>query len=238
MDLNRAFSFVFEDEDWIAIILLFGLTLLIPILGTITMTGLTLLVADRVRRGDNRPLPRSQDFALVLRHGLFGSGIAIYYSLPLIVISIIFSCIFFLVGLTDSETLLLITSLVALCLSLPLILLSLVIQPLTFAAQARFLRTGSMGAALRFGPVFAALRAHLSQWLVLWLLSLLCGFVASLGGIVFFFGVIATAPFAAAVFGHLFGQLLQTLPGIETTTAPSPSTEAPPASSEPTPPIG
>jgi hypothetical protein len=228
MDLNRAFSFVFEDESWIAIILLLGLTLLIPPIGAVAMTGLTLFVADRVRRGTARPLPGSQEFAEVLKQGLYGFGIALYYSLPLLVILVLLACGVFFVGLTESEALMITMSLLVLCLSLPLVLLGLVLQPLTFAAQARWLRTGSFGAALRIGPVIAALRANLANWLVLWLLSLLCTFVGSLGSLALGIGVLVTVPYAAAVFGHLFGQLLLTLPMINDQPA-AVSTPEPPA---------
>jgi hypothetical protein len=228
MDLNRAFSFVFDDEAWIAIILLLGLTLLIPPLGAIAMTGLTLFVADRVRRGAARPLPGSQDFVEVLKKGLYGLGISLYYSLPLLIIGVLFACGFFFVAVTESEALLITMSLVSLCLSLPLFLLALVIQPLTFAAQARWLRTGSFAAALRLGAVIAALRANLANWLVLWLLSLLCAFIGSLGSLALGIGVLLTVPFAAAVLGHLFGQLLQTLPAIDHSSAATAADVPPP----------
>ena len=39
MDIGKAFSFVFDDEQWVTSILIMGLLILVPIHGSIVLIG-------------------------------------------------------------------------------------------------------------------------------------------------------------------------------------------------------
>ena len=60
MDIGKAFSFVFEDEEWVSKILIGGLIALIPLVGQLVVLGYALKVAQNVAQGSPRPLPRSK----------------------------------------------------------------------------------------------------------------------------------------------------------------------------------
>jgi hypothetical protein len=93
----------------------------------------------------------------------------------------------------------------------PLIFVAaILIQPLMLAAMLRYLQTGSIGSAFEFGAVISMVRQDLGGWVVLWLLSILCGLVGGLGSMVVI-GFIFTVPYGQAAFGHLLGQKLQQL---------------------------
>jgi hypothetical protein len=91
-----------------------------------------------------------------------------------------------------------------------------------WAAHARYLQTGSLGSAFRFSEIFATTRTNLGTWVVVWLLYLLCSFVAQLGAIIFFIGLLLSIPYASIVFGHLLGQAAAPRPPQAYTYAPPP----------------
>jgi hypothetical protein len=210
MDIGRAFSYVFDDEQWITVILIGGLLQLIPIFGQIVLIGFMLEAARNVANGNPRPLPRWSNIGDKFSQGLAGLVIGLVYSLPVILLAILFACVAVggaaAAGEDGGEAIGGLIGLLSLCLVPLMILLSLVVQPLMLAAYGRYLQTGSLGAALRVGDAWLSLRADLGGWLVLWLLQLVCGFVGGLGTVALGIGVLFTYVYGQAVFGHLLGQ--------------------------------
>lgn len=209
MDLGKAFSYVFDDEQWLSSILIGGLIFLIPIVGPLALLGYMLEAARNVATGNPRPLPRWNNFGEKLSLGFAGFVISLVYSLPLILVMMALICFPILAASgARSEEAAAVTILGSLGCIVPLIIvLSILIQPVLLAAMVRYLQTGSLGEAFRVGEVIATVRADLGSWLILWLLSLLCGFIASLGGTVLI-GIIFTYPYSQAIFGHLMGQMM------------------------------
>lgn len=209
MDIGKAFSFVFDDEQWISSILICGLLLLVPILGSFLVIGYMLETARNVAMGSPRPLPKWNNFGEKLSLGFAGFVISLVYALPLVLIVVLFACLGVGIGgaagSEDAAAAIIGSSM--LCIVPLFMILALVIQPLILAATARYLQTGSLGSAFQVGEVIAMVRADLGGWVVLFLLYLLCGAVAGLGSIVVI-GFIFTAPYSQAVFGHLLGQKL------------------------------
>lgn len=212
MDLGKAFSYVFDDEQWISSILIGGLIVLIPIIGQLALLGYMLEAARNVATGNPRPLPQWNNFGEKLSLGFGGFVISLVYALPLILLSMALICFPILAATgARNEGAAAATILGSLGCIVPLIfVLGILIQPLLLAAMVRYLQTGSLGAAFQVGEVVAMVRADLGSWLVLWLLSLLCGFIASLGTAVLI-GIIFTYPYSQAVFGHLMGQMMARL---------------------------
>lgn len=211
MDLGKAFSYVFDDEQWISSILIGGLIVLIPIIGQLALLGYMLEAARNVATGNPRPLPQWNNFGEKLSLGFGGFVISLVYALPLILLSMALICFPILAATGARSEEAAVTILGSLGCIVPLIIvLSILIQPLLLAAMVRYLQTGSLGAAFQVGEVIAMVRADLGSWLVLWLLSLLCGFIASLGTAVLI-GIIFTYPYSQAVFGHLMGQMMARL---------------------------
>jgi hypothetical protein len=228
MDIGRAFSYIMEDDQWLTVILLGGLILLIPIFGPIVLVGFMLETARNVAMGSPQPLPRWNNLGEKFSLGLYGLVIQLVYALPVVLLSCLSVCVIGLGGGLSSRSEGAVGGVVVLaffCLFPLILIVSLVIQPAILAALLRYLQTGSIGAALRVGEVIAMLRRDLSSWLVLWLLQLLCGVVASLGGVFFVFGALFTSVYAQAVFGHLLGQSLA-----RSITPPGPEGSMPPAS--------
>ncbi len=212
MDIGKAFAYVFEDEQWLSSILICGLLLFVPIVGWLAIGGYTLEAARNVAMGNPRPLPKWDNFGAKLSLGWNGFLVSLVYSIPALVIGMLFACLPLLgaLGSSDGD---LSNAFAALflgsfaCLFPLIIIIALITQPLIFAATVRYLQTGSLADAMRFGDVIAMVRADLGGWIVLWLLYILTSLVAQLGSIVVI-GFILTVPYSQAVFGHMLGQKL------------------------------
>lgn len=219
MNIGKAFSFVFEDEQWVASILIGGLILLIPIIGQFALLGYTLETARNVARGNPRPLPQWNTFGEKLGLGFAGFVVSLVYSLPLIVLMALLICVpvFAAAGAQSNEGAGAAIAGSFACMIPLSIIVALLLQPVILAGLVRYLQTGSIGAALQVGEVIAMVRADPGAWVVLWLISVLCGFIASLGGFVII-GIIFTYPYSQAVFGHAMGQTMQRFSTASATT--------------------
>lgn len=212
MDIGKAFSFPFDDDQWVASILLCGVLLLIPIVGQILLIGYMLETARNVAMGSPRPLPKWNNFGEKFSLGFGGFVVSLGYALPLMLLGLVFACVAGGLGGTSSgeDAAAAAAGGVFLCLFPLIFVLALIISPLILAAQVRYLQSGSLGDAFNVGAVIAMVRQDLGGWVVLWLLSILCGIVGSLGSIIFI-GFIFTMPYSQAVFGHLMGQKMLSL---------------------------
>ena len=208
MDIGKAFSFPFEDEQWVSSILICGALLLVPIIGWLAIAGYTLETARNVAMNSPRPLPKWESFGEKLSLGFNWFLISLVYSLPTVLLAGLSSCIILLPAISGDETAIAAGLGLFFCVLGLAIVLSLLTAPFLLAATVRYLQTGSLGAAFQVGEVVSMVRADLGGWVVLWLLSILCSFVGQLGGYVII-GIFFTVPYAQAVFGHLLGQTLQ-----------------------------
>ena len=217
MEIGKAFTYLFDDENWVSVLLigaLIGVGLFIPIVNiaaALLFAGFMLETARNVMHGHERPLPKWDNFGEKLRLGFIGTVINLVYSLPLIILAVVASCVLLLPAIsTDNEEVIVGAALsLAFCV-MPLALIGgLVVLPFAFGAVGRFLRTDSLSSAFEFSAVIAEVRGNIGPWIVLVLLSFLCGIIGSLGSSVFLIGMLFTYPYSQAVFGHIFGQHLR-----------------------------
>lgn len=207
MDLGRAFSYVFDDEQWLTVILLGGLLLIVPIFGQIALLGFMLAAARNVMQGTPNPLPRWDNLGDKFMQGLYVLGIQIVYALPIAIPVILLACVATGLGAAGGEDAAAgFIGLLVLCLMPILIIVGLVLQILGFAATVRYLQTNSFSSALQFSEVVRMVRSDIGGWGVFWLLYFLCSLVASAGSIAFGVGALFTTVYSQAVFGHLLGQ--------------------------------
>jgi hypothetical protein len=86
MDFAKAFSFVFDDPDWIQKIIIGGIVSLIPVVGWLLVMGYMIAVGRNVIRGNPQPLPDWADFGQFLVDGLYGFVIGLVYALPILIV--------------------------------------------------------------------------------------------------------------------------------------------------------
>jgi hypothetical protein len=208
MDISKAFSFPFEDEQWVSSILICGALLLLPIVGWLAIAGYTLETARNVAMNSPRPLPKWDSFGEKLGLGFNWFLISLAYSLPTLLLALFSACLLIIPILSGDEAAIAAGFGLYFCVLMLGVLLSLLTAPFLLAATVRYLQTGSLGAAFQVGEVVRMVRSDLGSWIVLWLLSVLCGIVGQLGAYVVI-GFFFTLPYAQAVFGHLLGQTLR-----------------------------
>lgn len=215
MDIGSAFTFVFDDQDWIKKLAIGGGILLLAFVLSPILIGLALFlpvsgymiqVLKNVRDNNPRPLPEWTDFGDLFKKGLSVFAIALVFMLP----GIILSC--GANGLTiagdsmdqDAAGAL---AIVAVCLSCLQILVSLGGQFLLPAAYIRYAQTDSIGSAFQFGEIFNFIRTNIGDYFIVFLLTLVASIVAGLGLILCVIGVVFTTFWSFMVTAHLYGQL-------------------------------
>ena len=208
MDIGKAFSFVFDDENWIVKVLVGGVLSLIPFVGQILMYGYGLELMENVIQGRSRPLPEWDDWGGKLVKGIMYLVISFVYALPIVLLGICFGLLMTVLGVAKAEEAInVVGSLGGVCFGgfalLYGILLTLALPP----AIGRYLETGELGAAFRLGEVFALVRDNIGAWIIALVLSWLAGLIASLGIILCFVGVLFTAFWANLVMMYLWGDV-------------------------------
>ncbi len=203
MDFGLAFSFPFQDEDWIKKVLIAAVISIIPILGQVVVFGWSLEIARRVIQKHPAPLADWGDFGGVLVLGLKGFVITFVYMIPIMLLSAPTSIASALLDPDEMATVITILSICTGCLSLIYGILMAFVLP---AAYGQLASTDSIGSAFRLGRIVELVRAAPAAYLMVILGLIIVGILAPLGVILCFVGVFATMAYAAAVQGHLYGQ--------------------------------
>jgi hypothetical protein len=213
MDIGKAFTFVFEDDQWITKILiaaailalgiLFSWVLLIPlILASLLLSGYGLEITRRVIKGGLPVLPEWDNWGDLLVDGVKVWVIGIVYALPIIIVS---ACLSIPIGIAgeNSQEMSSAFSAVLSCLSF---LWAIVMSLLLPAAIARFVAEDDLGAAFHFVDVFNLVKENFATYLIVLVMSWVAGLVGGLGLLVCGVGWLVTYPYSTFVTSHLYGQ--------------------------------
>jgi hypothetical protein len=223
MDIGSAFTYVFDDPDWIkklAIgggIILAGIILLPILVGLalfLPIGGYMLETIKNVRDARPTPLPEWTDFGNLFSKGLMVLVISIAYNLP----SIFFSC-------ASAGVNVAVTSpdvdpdiagalgAVSVCLTCFQLIFSLLGNALLPAAIIHYAQYDSLGAAFQFGEIFNFIKNNIGDYIIVILLSWVAGLIAIFGIILCFIGVVFTGFWSNLVTAHLYGQLARKAAG-------------------------
>jgi len=208
MDFGKAFTFVFDDPDWLKKVAINALIGLIPLIGQIYLLGWGLEVARRVATQSITPLP-DVDFGTYLGHGFKAFVVTFVYTLPIFVIAIpmvVVAVVAEKAGM-DRDVANVILLIVNLGSGLLILLYSIVMGLLLPAAMTRAVVFGSIRDGLQFAEVFGLVRAAPMAYLLTLVGTLLAGMLASLvGSLACGVGIIFTLAYQQVVTGHFYGQ--------------------------------
>ena len=206
MDFGKSFSYQFQDPKWVEKILITALISLIPIFGGIYLLGWVLANIRRVIDGDPDPMPEI-DFGGHFVRGLKWTVIQLVYALPAILVGF---AVAILGGFSTSNSnngSATVVIIAICCVDTLIILYALILAFLTPVIQSVFLEEGErIGAGFHFNRIIALLRAAPGAYGLAFLGTLIGGFIAPLGGIVFGIGALATTVYAESMMAHLIGQ--------------------------------
>jgi hypothetical protein len=224
MDFGKAFTFMFQDDHWLAklgigtLLVLVGIFLapmLIGIVPLIIVTGYSLVALDNVRLGHEHPLPEWQDWGRFFMLGLKAFVALFVWALPLFVgfVPVLAGSVLSDNGNSNGAGA--IAALLIICGSCMMFLWGLFIALLTPAIYARLAATGRLAAAFELGRIWEFTRDNLGNVIIAILLVWLAGIIAAVLGMLGFMllcvGALLTIPLASLwqylVQAHLFGQI-------------------------------
>lgn len=228
MDFAKAFTFMFEDPDWLkklgigTLIGLVGIVLAPVLLGIIPLlvvTGYTIVVLRNVMHGSERPLPEWENWGDFLARGFKVAAATFVWTLPALLLMIPLVIGGMLTDQNQSAAALggaeALGIGIVLCGTCLMILWGLFVALITPAIYVRIAETDRFGSAFNFAAMWAFTRDNIGNIILALLLLIVVGFIASivagLGFIALVVGVLITMPFAMLwqylVQAHLFGQI-------------------------------
>jgi hypothetical protein len=214
MNIGRAFSFVFEDKNWLNKLVLPFFLLLIPIVN-LSVTGWGLRIARNVLQGKPvTPLPElsfEQDFMI----GLKFMVVSLVYSLPIIALSlgmaacnILGTLPVILSSRADSAmpALSIVNIFFQLGMSVILIPLSILYSFIMAAAAGHFAASDfDIAQGLNFKAVFGLIRSSFISYLLVCAGTMLGGLLSMAGFAVFCVGAFAVSAYLIPVYSYLWG---------------------------------
>jgi hypothetical protein len=188
MDIGRAFYYPFQDPKWLTKILIFAVLVFVPIFGWLVQFGYVLRIAKNVVGGQDVPLPEWDGFGLMFAEGLKAFFVALVWSIPAIVLGILFS-------LGDSFI---------------LTLLSRIVFALTsafiLAAIVPVALTGEIAEGLNFQAVIDRVMSNLGDYIIIVAIGLIVSVISSFGTLGACLGGIIALFYAWLVQSHLAAQ--------------------------------
>lgn len=213
MDFGRAFTYVFDDPDWLKKIGIVALVSLIPIIGQLIVIGWALRNARSVIAGNPNPL-NELDFGQDLGLGFQAFVIAFVYAIPIIIISLPMVGIdAALSGQANNDAAAVVLFLASLCFGLFAFVYGILLAFVLPAAFGNFVAKGELSAGLRFREVWDLVRSNPGAYLVVVGGTIVAGLIAPLGSIACIIGVVLTYTYSMAVQGHFYGQAYRTARG-------------------------
>ncbi len=221
MNIGKAFTYVFDDPQWLQKTLFGALFQLLSIVlvGIPFILGYNVEIVRNVHRGDASPLPEWTNLGDKFSEGLKLLVVYVVWALPFI---LLYCCqMATSIGLTgvmggssnsDSAGAIgAVAIIISLALNCVMGLYGIFLAVMIPAITAQFVRTGEIGAGIRFGEVIGILRRIPGPVIIVALLGIVTGFITQLGVIACFIGLFFTAAYAGFVNSHLVGQLWQEL---------------------------
>lgn len=211
MNYSHAFTYVFEDKNWLSKILIAGLISLIPIVGQFYLFGWMVEVVRRTKARRTDILPTTH-FSYFLTLGLKLFVVCLIYSIPVIILSCIIGAINSTVEINDNNTAITIIYTGMGCFgSLLTFVVQIAVALIGTYGTIKLAETDQIKACLDFKDAYYTIKSNLSAFIIVELLMLVAGIIESVGLVLCLVGVIFTAPYGVAVCGNLTGQLWDNL---------------------------
>jgi len=210
MDIGKAFTYVFEDEDWVKKVLIGGVVNIIPIVGLFFTAGYMLETIKNVMEGHPLPLPEWDDWGGKFMKGLMAAIIGLVYTLPVIVLTLCFTGVIVVTG-QNEDTANAVVSIAMSCIQCVNLLYVLAVMVVSPAILSKYAEAWELGAAFRFGEIFSLIKDNIGTYLLVLVITLLAGIIGNLGGIACGVGALFTMFYAMLVNGYAYGEAYRTV---------------------------
>lgn len=203
VNFGKAFTYIFEDENWFDKLIVPVLVSLIPVVGTMAFLGYTLRTAKNVAYNEARPLPVFS-FSEDLKRGFRYFLVRLVYSLPIMIVAGVMSIPLFMIDNNNSIGIIAVVFIIFG--SLIIVAFSLFIAFLQPIAMANFAVKDTFSSAFEWGNFFRRLRNNFPAWLLVLAGGLISGFIAPLGSVLLIIGAVITSSYSQLMIAHLAGQ--------------------------------
>lgn len=213
MDIGKAFTYIFDDENWLTKILLGGLFSLLSVIliGIPFVLGYAVETIKNVIDGVPSPLPEWDNLGEKFRKGLMVALLLIIYQIP----NLLFQCVrtgaMLALAEADPEMAENAMPIIQSCQGCFSLVWTLLIAAITPAVFIKYALTEDFMAGFRFGELFDLIKADLGNYVIAILLTWVAGIVAMVGLIGLCIGVFFTGFWSRLVQAHLYGQLYRSI---------------------------
>lgn len=225
MDFGKAFTFMFEDPEWlhklgigtaIGLVSILLMPFLIGIIPLMILLGYTIETLKNVKNGVEHPMPAWEDWGGFLSRGFKVMAATFIWSLPILLLYIPLAIGSLLMKQGQQQGGEAIGIILVVCASCLLLLWALFVTLITPAIYVRIAETDRFSSAFAFGAMWQFTRDNLGNIIVSLLLvyivaGLIGAIVGMLGLIALLVGALITIPLAILwqylVQAHLFGQI-------------------------------
>ena len=203
VNFGKAFTYIFDDEQWFDKLIVPILVSLIPIIGSMALTGFVLRTIKNVVQNEIDPLPRF-DFGEDLGRGFRFFLVGLVYSLPVMLVVGLMTIPLLTLNNTDTISALgVIFLILGGLLMLAYGLLMMLIQPI---AMANFAVKDTFASGFELGNFFKRLGNNFTAWLIVIAGMLIASIISPMGSIVFGIGAFVTTAYSQLMVAHLTGQ--------------------------------
>ncbi|HUL45368.1 MAG TPA: DUF4013 domain-containing protein [Bacteroidota bacterium] len=210
IDYGAAFSYPFRDRDWLLKFVIGGAFILLSFLlvGLPVVYGYCIEVQQRVRRGEDHPLPEWKDVGVRFIVGFKFLVTLFVYRIPLFIVAIPFMILVILASgareLGAAEVVGGITFVAFIAFVMLYGVLLLLLMPLIAHkySEHEHIREG-----LQIVTILSLVGEHWRELLLIAAMSIAIGVLALCGLVFFLVGVLLTLFYAMLVQFHLYGQL-------------------------------
>ncbi len=210
MELGRAFTYSFEDKQWVSKLVMTVLLVFvsaIPIFGlitTCTLLGYITELSRNIRNGHPRPLPKWDDYGGKTTKGAYVLLAMLIYNLPVILISIGLYTFSSILGQSLFGG---VAFVVIVFCALPILFIyTAVAWSMLTIALNQYAETGDNGVFYRFGKLFRTLQQNTSLTLQYIMYSILSNVILGLIGAIPCIGWIGAPALYISVQGYLIGE--------------------------------
>ncbi len=203
VNFGKAFTYIFDDEQWFDKLIVPILVSLIPVIGQLAFTGYILRTIKNVAQNEIRPLPRF-NFGEDLGRGFRFFLIGLVYAIPIFIITGIM--LIPTMALNNNDSIGGFGIFVMVICGLLFFAYALFLAIFEPIAMANFAVKDTFASGFEWGNFFKRLGNNFSAWLLVFAGMLIAGFISPLGSIILFIGVILTTTYSQLMVAHLTGQ--------------------------------
>ncbi len=214
MDVGRAFTFAFEDPDWLKKLLIGGALLFIPIFGWLVVAGYWMRVIRSAYAGNDVPLPDWDQFGDDFVLGLKAAVAMFVWWLPFLAIFVTLICLsipVFIASGSENGAVAVPLTLISTVGWMGMSLVSIVFQVFILAVQpmvlGRIAVTGDLASGFQVSEIVREIRRVPVPLLIVVGLEYGIRSVSGFGILLCFVGVVFTTFAGSVLLSHLYGQL-------------------------------